>query len=328
MEYQDFGNVLNDQDDINDSSDEENLYNTSRFDPNESFSFIENLMQTDLLEFLDSDNENDSETNFNKKIDNIIFNLYESTNQKCNNKKKEKKKKQISLEELKRKKSILKKRCQLLKQIEKRTDSILDLYLSYDLLDDKRTKKMKREHVNPKRIEKNLNRPNFSYKINKKPSIDNEKELKNKDWVQLTGLPQHILDWLYKKIEPQIKNQTNRLSPKSRIHLFLTFLKMGANSYTILSTTFGVSQSYISREVNELVYIFLSSLYIISLDQINKDEIYCIDFAHKRERDKEDYLRLDVGEPSLSSKVLVLKISIFLYLDYTFFRSCSQVNHN
>ncbi|EGC28261.1 hypothetical protein DICPUDRAFT_85627 [Dictyostelium purpureum] len=75
MDYQVFGDDLNDQDDINDSSDEENLYDTSRFDPNEPFSFIvENQIQT---EFLDSDNENDS--NFNKKIDNILFNLYEET---------------------------------------------------------------------------------------------------------------------------------------------------------------------------------------------------------------------------------------------------------
>ncbi|EGC32180.1 hypothetical protein DICPUDRAFT_155878 [Dictyostelium purpureum] len=168
---------------------------------------------------------------------------------------------------------------------------------------------MKRKlYVNPKRLEKNLNSPNKK-SYNKKSSIDNEIELKNKDWVQLTGLQQHILDWLYKKIEPQIKDQTKRLSPKSRIHLFLTFLKMGANSYTILSTIFGVSQSYVSREVNELVYIFMSSLYIISLDQINKDEIYCIDCtSHKRDRvhpHQADYFRLDVGEPSLSSEVLV-----------------------
>ncbi|EGC32179.1 hypothetical protein DICPUDRAFT_155877 [Dictyostelium purpureum] len=72
MDYQVFGIDLNDQDDINDSSDEENLYDTNRFDPNEPFSFIvENQIQTEFLEFFDSDNENDSETNFNKKIDNI-----------------------------------------------------------------------------------------------------------------------------------------------------------------------------------------------------------------------------------------------------------------
>ncbi|EGC29665.1 hypothetical protein DICPUDRAFT_84323 [Dictyostelium purpureum] len=93
MDYQVLGDDLNDQDDINDSSDEENLYDTSRFDPIEPFSFIvENKIQTEFLEFFDSDN------------------LYEETFKIGKN---------------------------------KRTDSILDLYLAYDLLDDRRTRKMK-----------------------------------------------------------------------------------------------------------------------------------------------------------------------------------------